>query len=81
MNRDWRREPRMPRMYREFSPEMDLSDFSMPMPMPMEVDHDFESADMYDDGDEGVRFSFPSKLPSIDFFNCFEDDFDDSDIN
>ncbi|KFK39728.1 hypothetical protein AALP_AA3G280500 [Arabis alpina] len=69
-----------PTMHREFLAEMGLAESSMGMPMDVDDDVlDFDSVDTFSDG-RGL-FSSGKKLEDANFYNRFEDDFDDSDIN
>ncbi|ESQ37205.1 hypothetical protein EUTSA_v10003020mg [Eutrema salsugineum] len=78
MDRDWGRGWMSSTMHRDFFAEMDDCSESSTM-MPMDVD-DNESECVERFG--GVIGGFFSSKPyDRDFFNSFEDDFDDSDIN
>lgn len=81
MKRGWRQEMMRPTMHRDFFDEMDIEGSSMAMPM--YVDYDSDHTDMLDDFGHGEGAFSPAKKPPKDpkFFNRFEDDFDDSDIN
>ncbi|KAG2301915.1 hypothetical protein Bca4012_060257 [Brassica carinata] len=74
MNRDSIRELTRPRMYDDLLNDIDVDEYST---MPMDVDDmDSSMVEMFGD-------VFPHKKEPRDpnFFNRFEDDFDDSDIN
>ncbi|VVA98472.1 unnamed protein product [Arabis nemorensis] len=76
--RDWRRELVRP-THRDFLAEMDFEGSSMAMPMDVD-DDDLDSVDTFGHG--GGFFSSSGRKPvDSDFFNRFQDDFDDSDIN
>ncbi|CAA7042865.1 unnamed protein product [Microthlaspi erraticum] len=77
MNRDWSRsQMRRPMILDHFFDDMD--DLGESMAMPMDVDDDYdEPMEMFGGG----LFSSAKKLKDANFFNSFEDDFDDSDIN
>lgn len=77
--RDWRREQMRPMTLDRFFGDMDdddLAEFSTAMPMDVDDDYD-EPMEMF----RGGLFSSARNLKDADFFNRFQDDFDDSDIN
>lgn len=77
MDRGWQREVIRPTMTRDFLAQMEYPASSMAMPM--DVDDDYDFMDTFYDG--GGLFSSLRKPEDANFFNSFDDDFDDSDIN
>lgn len=63
-------------MHRAFLSDMEFGGSSTAMPM--DVDDELDSMEMLDDG--GL-FTPSGTVEHSKFFNSFEDDFDDSDIN
>ncbi|AEE76884.1 unnamed protein product [Arabidopsis thaliana] len=78
MDRYWEQDPMRPMVYRDFLGEMEYPGYSMPMQMEIDED-DFGPMDMQ--FEVGGISPFQMKPEDSDFFNKFEDDFDDSDIN